>query len=108
LSLALAISVPSFAAPIAITSYGIQDATMSGYGGWMHTFTGTITPVRAFTNGPGGPPGTVANYTNGSGTLNDGELSSSPFSTQLFVSGTSAGLLGTDIAPVTGTPLATT
>jgi len=60
---------------------------MSGYGGWQHTFTGNIAPIRNFTNGIGGPPGVVANYDNGSGTLNDGIVGTSPLATELFVSG---------------------
>jgi hypothetical protein len=85
--LAVSVFAPAFAAPVAITSYSIGDAVMSGYGGWQHAFTGTITPIRNFTNGIGGPPGVVANYDNGSGTLNDGIVGTSPLTTELFVSG---------------------
>ena len=85
----MAVFPPTLAAPIAISSYSIQDAVISGYGGWAHTFSGTITPVRSFTNGIGGPPGVVANYDNGSGTLNDGIIGTGPSNTELFVSGDS-------------------
>ena len=51
------------AAPIPITSYDILDAVVSG-GGWSHAYTGTITPTVV----------PWANYSGGSGTLNDGVL----------------------------------
>jgi len=83
----LAASTQVWGEPVAIGSYSIQDATLSGYGGWAHTFNGTITMVRDFTNGVGGSPGVVANYTSGGGTLNDGVFGNSIFNTELFVSG---------------------
>jgi hypothetical protein len=71
LALLLATSSPAFAEPIKVISYSIEDAVTSGFGGWAHIHSGTITPVRDFTNGTGGPAGVVANYDDGSGTLND-------------------------------------
>lgn len=62
------------AMPIAISSYNIDNTYVSGTGGWSHTYSGTITPVS----------GSLADYTGGSGTLNDGVFSSSVSSTQLF------------------------
>lgn len=72
-------------APVTITSYDISEAVESGFGGWSHSFAGTIAPVRPFTLA--GNSGTVANYTNGSGTLNDGVIGTDLTTTQLFVQG---------------------
>lgn len=72
-------------APVAITSYDISEAVESGFGGWSHSFDGAIAPVRPFTLA--GNPGTVASYTNGSGTLNDGVIGTGTTTTQLFVQG---------------------
>jgi hypothetical protein len=91
------------AEPAPIASYSIQDATLSGFGGWSHVFTGTVVPVRDFTNGIGGPPGVVADYIDGSGTLNDGVFGGSINSTELFVSGMPDGSV---IAPVIALKLA--
>jgi hypothetical protein len=78
--------------PIAIKNYDVHHAVLSGFGGWAHSYDGAISFVRSFTNGPGGPAGSVANYVNGSGTLNDRIVGSSPLNTQLFVQGTPDGV----------------
>ncbi|RVU47585.1 hypothetical protein [Rubrivivax rivuli] len=75
-SLALAcIGWAASAAPIAISGYNVLNATVSGTGGWTHTYTGTITPT--------GTPG-YANYTGGTGTMADGVIGATISDTQLF------------------------
>lgn len=72
------------AAPVPISGYDINDAIISGHGSWSHIFSGTITPGVAFLNNSFG--GTTATYSGvGSGTLNDGIISASISSSQLFV-----------------------
>ena len=61
-----------------ISSYDIQNAVKSGYGGWSHTYNGTIVDGAAITGG------TLATYSGGGGTLNDDVIGSSPANTQLF------------------------
>lgn len=62
------------ATPITITHYDIENAYISGTGGWGHSYSGTITTVG----------GGIANYSGGSGTLNNGIVETSVASTQLF------------------------
>jgi hypothetical protein len=69
-SLALASSADA----ATITSYDIQNATVSGFGGWAHSYSGTITPTS----------GNYANYSGGGGTLNDGIVPTSEQSSELF------------------------
>lgn len=79
ISLALfAIAGAATAAPITITGYDIESTFVSGEGGWAHYYNGTITSTGTINNG------TVANYTGGSGTLNDGVIGTSHNQTQLF------------------------
>ena len=74
LTIALTISVGASAATVPITSYDIAQTPASGFGCWSHNFTGTITDTGHTVSGSvicaGG--GHVLNYSNGSGTLNDG------------------------------------
>jgi hypothetical protein len=63
----------AFANPV-ITSYDVEHAVAAGFGGWYHTYTGSIT----------GTSFTDLHYTGGSGTLNDGSLGTSVNNTQLF------------------------
>ena len=58
-----------------ITGYDITNVRLSGYGGWTHTYTGTITP-----NGSG-----TYDYSGGSGTLNDGLFGNDNFNSELFL-----------------------
>lgn len=74
---ALALSLLSSAAisaPIGIDSYDISNGRTSGFGGWGHTYDGTIT-----SNG-----NDTYNYSNGDGTLNDGVYGTSVSNTHLF------------------------
>jgi hypothetical protein len=64
----LTLATAAVAAPV-ITSYDITNASLPGFGGWNHYYTGTVS-------------GTT--YTGGSGTLNDGNYASSEQETQLF------------------------
>jgi len=68
------ISSLATAAPVTISSYDIESTYVSGTGGWKHDYTGTITPVS----------GDIANYSGGSGTLNDGVVGTHVLNTQLF------------------------
>ena len=62
------------AGPVVITGYDIDNTYISGTGDWAHTYSGAITPVS----------GDVANYTGGSGTLNNGVIEVDVDTTQLF------------------------
>lgn len=66
--------VSASAQALIITSYEITNVHSSGFGGWHHTYTGNITPT-----GSG-----LFNYTEGSGTPNDGVIPQSNFNNQLF------------------------
>ena len=81
-ALLLTLAGTAGAGPITITSYDISDAVVSGFGNWHHTYNGTITPTGQTIDGEA-----VAQYTGGSGTLNDGVLGTSPDDTQLFDNG---------------------
>lgn len=70
----LLIGFQAYAAPITITGYDILNATISGSGGWSHNYSGTITNT--------GPD--TANYTGGSGTLNNGVVENTHSGSQLF------------------------
>ena len=92
-----AFATPLHAAPITIASYDIQATPQSGHGNWTHAYSGTITPTGVnFTNFSFA--GTLANYSGGSGTLNDGSPGTSQDSTHLFVSPQAND--GTSILPV--------
>jgi MYXO-CTERM domain-containing protein len=71
------------AGTVTVTGYDIQNAARSGFGGWAHTYNGTITDT-----GSGNANGigfTRADYTGaGDGTLNDGLEGTGPGDTQLF------------------------
>lgn len=71
--LGVATATAAVAAPV-IVSYDITHAETSGFGGWHHTYNGTIAGL-----GDG-----LADYYGGSGTLNDGSLGTSEQDTQLF------------------------
>ncbi|WP_019025650.1 PEP-CTERM sorting domain-containing protein [Colwellia piezophila] len=77
----LVLSVSGFANAglITITGYDISNADISGNGGWSHVYDGNIT-----LNGNNATWGSLADYTNGSGTLNDGVLGTDHDNTQLF------------------------
>ena len=60
-----------------ILSYNVSNARLSGFGAWSHTYSGTITPLG----------GGLANYTGGSGTLNDGSVSNTASNNMLFLAG---------------------
>jgi len=83
LGLVAAAALP--AAPISILGYDISDAVMSGHGEWGHTYGGTIAGGPAFNFA--GYAGQRANYSGGSGTLNDGVIGANLHNTQLFVTG---------------------
>lgn len=79
-SLILSVSNFANAGLITITGYDITNADISGNGGWSHAYDGTVT-----LNGNSSIAGALADYTNGSGTLNDGVLGTNFNDTQYFV-----------------------
>ncbi|MCU1334799.1 MAG: putative exosortase interaction domain protein [Bryobacterales bacterium] len=74
-------AISGVAEPITISSYDITDAMVSGWGLWAHTYSGTITPIGVFDGSA------VADYSGGSGTLNDDIIGTSASDTQLFEQG---------------------
>lgn len=79
-----------------IVSYDVEQAMRSGYGCWSHVYNGTIADIgRTVTAGislgarvsctPDGNQ--IANYTRGSGTLNDGLISTTMDGDELFFFG---------------------
>jgi len=84
--LALVFSLSVGATTIPIVSYDISDAMVSGYGIWQHTYSGVITLTGQTIAGIA-----VANYTGGSGTLNDSVVGTDAYTTQLFYTGTTIG-----------------
>ena len=72
---ALGFVATSNATPVGISSYDATNTQAAGFGGWSHSYTGTIT--NNF-------DGTV-NETGGAGTLNDGLIGTSTGDTHLFL-----------------------
>jgi hypothetical protein len=57
---------------IPVVAYDITETPVSGWGGWAHAYTGTIEDTGRTTGPNCSTAGTqIANYSNGSGTLND-------------------------------------
>ena len=81
-SLLLASSLAS-AGPITITGYDVENAQLSGFAGWSHTYTGTITNTGS-SGSCNGFGYTNADYTGGTGTMADGVTSSTTSSSMLF------------------------
>lgn len=77
---------PAFAQTI--TSYDVEQAARSGFGNWDHLYSGTIVDTGNFT--ANGIAFTRADYSGGSGTLNDGLDGWSPSDTQLFANNADA------------------
>ncbi len=67
------------ASPITIVSYDVQNAAVYPCRGWNHYYNGTI-----IYTGPSGSSCQMANYSGGSGTLNDGVIGETAQDTQLF------------------------
>src|SRR6267143_1727646 len=90
----LALNASAQTVPITITSYEIKSTPRSGFGCWFHNYTGTIIDTGRTVSGsvvcfPGGGTGSsigIADYANGSGTLNDNVISSIG-NTHLFLTG---------------------
>ena len=85
--LALLCSGPVAAAPVAISAYDVIDTPASGFGGWAHTYTGTVTLSTRTISGSASGPAAVASERGGRGTLNDGVVATNIFETQLFYNG---------------------
>ncbi len=80
---------PAKAEMVNITSYDILNTPTDGFGGWHHTYNGTIditTPEKVLVTDNSGTnyPGSLANYSEGQGTLNDGITGTGIANTQLF------------------------
>ena len=75
LSIAIFIMIGQIIAVPTFSTYDVTNARTSGYGGWGHSYYGTITMI-----GSG-----IANYSGGSGSLNDGITeTANTGNTQLF------------------------
>jgi hypothetical protein len=74
------------AEPVPIVSYDVDDTPRSGWGGWAHAYTGTITDTGRTVAGFSGTGdgNNIANYAGGSGSLNDGVIDNGISGTQLF------------------------
>jgi hypothetical protein len=72
--------------PVPIVTYDVEDTPRSGWGGWGHAYTGTITNTGRTVAGLCFAPdcNNIADYSGGSGSLNDGVIDTSLFATQLF------------------------
>jgi hypothetical protein len=66
---AMILNSAASAETIRITSYDVQQTPISGFGGWHHTYNGTITPTGRTDWMTGFE---IADYSGGGGTLNDG------------------------------------
>jgi hypothetical protein len=85
---------PAAADPVAITGYDVELTPPSGYGGWSHTYTGSVTGTDRVLGPVNGCSPTTANCElvnerSGAGTMNDGAFSS-VVEDQLLIAGTDA------------------
>jgi hypothetical protein len=76
------------AASVTISSYDVTEAARSDGVVWAHVYGGTIVDTGSFT--ANGYAFTRADYSGGSGTLNDGSEGANTFETQLFANTTDA------------------
>jgi hypothetical protein len=93
-ALMLVAASPALANPVAITGYDLELTPPSGYGGWSHTYTGTVTDSGRLlgpANGcsPTTPNCQLVNERAGAGTINDGAFST-VVEDQLLIAGTDA------------------
>ena len=88
LSIALSAALAASASAQTVTSYNIRDAAESGFGGWSHAYGGTITNTGSGT--ANGFAFDRANYSGGSGTLNDGITGTGINDTQLLANSSDA------------------
>lgn len=59
--------------PVPVVSYDIFQTPLSGWGGWAHVYSGAIVDTGRTTGPDCNPAGSqIANYSGGSGTINDG------------------------------------
>ena len=75
------------AAPVSIIGYDIAQTPRSGFGCWFHDYDGTVTYTGRTVSGSvvcSADGSQIANYSGGSGTLNDGVISTSTIGTHLF------------------------
>jgi len=87
LTAALAPSTTLSAAPVSIIGYDVAQTPRSGFGCWFHDYSGTIANTGRTVSGSvvcTADGDQIANYSGGSGTLNDGVISSSTSGTHLF------------------------
>ncbi|HEY2819352.1 MAG TPA: hypothetical protein VGK44_19705 [Casimicrobiaceae bacterium] len=83
----VAVSNVATAAAVSITSYDVEQTPRAGFGCWSHNYAGTIANIGRTVSGSivcAANGNQIANYFGGSGTLNDGQFSSSILETHLF------------------------
>ncbi len=88
IAVVLVAGLASAASAQSILSYDILDAAESGFGGWAHQYDGAIENT-----GSGSANGFAfdrADYSEGSGTLNDGSPGNNASDTQLFANNSQA------------------
>jgi hypothetical protein len=88
---------------VTITGYDVGPTAASGFGGWAHVYTGTVTDTGRQVGGsascdPPQPPCLVVNETGGGGSLNDGVVSADSSVNQLITNRSDTA--GVPIAPV--------
>ena len=87
---ALALPLASPAIPLTIIGYDVTGTPTAGFGGWSHSYTGTITPDGDTVLGS-----PTASYSGGTGTLADSVIGTDESNTQLFYRITDAGAMPT-------------
>ena len=70
--------------PVIVTDYDFEQTPASGYGGWSHTYSGVISDTGRTLSTSASGPVPILNYSGGSGSLNDGQLSANLIGTHLF------------------------
>jgi YVTN family beta-propeller protein len=98
---ALSMAVAAVADSIPISSYDIEQTPRPGFGCWFHAYDGTITNTGRTVSDSvtcAADANQIADYSGGSGTLNDGVISTGTDGDHLFV--TSNADDGQPIAPV--------
>ena len=85
--------------PVTVTSYDIVDSPVSGFGQWAHSYSEPFQPTHV--GDLFGVPVQLGDYSGGSGTLNDGVISSLITETHLFVAAPSPQITLRFSAPAT-------
>lgn len=80
LGLLVLLAVHTTVSAAVITGYDVTDTPLSGFGGWQHTYTGSITNTGTLS----GTASVKADYSGGTGTMADGLVGSSTNQSHLF------------------------